>query len=168
MNAIQSTKAAQLLRDCVLFAELDDADLEKIAEFADEKEFEAGSNMFSTGGNADHLFLIKEGRVAVQMMLPGGAGQSGRRITVDVATRGEIAGWSALIEPYKYTFTAVCMQRTVALAIDGNKLKLALRDNPEAGYEVMKGLTKVLAAGLNDTRQVLISERLLAGFNNSA
>jgi CRP-like cAMP-binding protein len=160
--------AIQLMRDCVLFGELDDAQLDKIAEFTVEKQFEAGSTMFCTGGSADELFLIKDGRVAVQMVLPGGAGQSGRRITVDVATRGEIAGWSALIEPYKYTFTAVCMQKTVALAIDGNKLKLALRDNPEAGYEVMKGLTKALAAGLNDTRQVLLSERLLAGQNGSA
>jgi CRP-like cAMP-binding protein len=157
----------QVLKDCVLFAELGDADLEKICAFAVDKQFESGSTMFAAGDNADDLFVIEEGRVAVQMMLPKNSGQSSRRITVDVATKGEIAGWSSLIEPYKYTFTAVCMQKTVALAINGNKLKWALRDNPEVGYEVMKGLTKVLAAGLNDTRQVLISERLLSGQNGA-
>ena len=119
--------------------------------------------MFSASDSAEELFVIQEGRVAVQMNLPKSAGQSNRRITVDVVTKREIAGWSALIEPYKYTFTAICMQNTTALSINGTKARWVLRDNPKIGYEVMKGLTKVLAAGLNDTRQVLISERLLTG-----
>ncbi len=42
-------------------------------------------------------------------------------------------------------------------------MRAFLRENPQIGYEVMRGLTRVIAAGLNDTRQVLISERLLAG-----
>ena len=155
--------AKQVLKDCVLFADLDDGDLDKIVSFATEKEYEAGASMFSVGDNAEELFVIEEGRVAIQMMLPRNPGQPSRRVTLDVATRNEMAGWSALIEPYRYTFAAVCMQKTVALAINGAKLKWALRDNPEMGFEVMKGLTKVLAAGLNDTRQVLMSERLLAG-----
>ena len=153
----------QVLKDCVLFSELGDSELETIAASAVEKQYEAGSTMFSAGENAEELFVLQEGRVAVQMTLPKTGGQASRRITVDVVTKNEMAGWSAIVEPYKYTFTVVCMQKTVALAINGNKLRWLLRDNPKIGYEVMKGLTKVLAAGLNDTRQVLMSERLLAG-----
>ena len=153
----------QVLKDCVLFSELGDSELETIAASAVEKQYEAGSTMFSAGENAEELFVPQEGRVAVQMTLPKTGGQASRRITVDVVTKNEMAGWSAIVEPYKYTFTVVCMQKTVALAINGNKLRWLLRDNPKIGYEVMKGLTKVLAAGLNDTRQVLMSERLLAG-----
>ena len=119
--------------------------------------------MFSAGENAEELFVIQEGRVAVQMTLPRNGGQPGRRITVDVVTKNEIGGWSALVEPYKYTFTAVCLQKTGVLSITGVRLRAFLRENPQIGYEVMRGLTKVIAAGLNDTRQVLISERLLAG-----
>ena len=155
--------AKQLLKECVLFSELNDGELETIAASASEKQYEAGTTMFSVGDNAEELFVVQEGRIAVQMTLPKSGAQASRRITVDVATKGEIAGWSALIEPYKYTFTAVCMQKTSTISINGNKLRWVLRDNPKIGYEVMKGLTKVLAAGLNDTRQVLISERLLAG-----
>ena len=152
----------QVLKDCVLFSGLSDSELEKIADSAVEKTFEAGATIFVTGDNAEELFVIQEGRVAVQMTLPKTGGQASRRITVDVVTRNEIVGWSAIVEPYKYTFTAVCMQKTIALSISGDKLRWLLRDNPKIGYEVMKGLAKVIAAGLNDTRQVLISERLLA------
>ena len=152
----------QVLKDCFLFSELSDSELEKVATSAVEKQYEAGATIFSTGDNAEELFVLQEGRVAVQMTLPKTSGQASRRITVDVVTKNEIAGWSAIVEPYKYTFTAVCLQKTVALSIDGNKLRWLLRENPKIGYEVMKGLTRVIAAGLNDTRQVLMSERLLA------
>ena len=153
--------AKQVLKDCVLFSGLSDSELEKVASSAVEKQYEAGTTIFATGDNADELFVIQEGRVAVQMTLPKTGGQASRRITVDVVTRNEIVGWSAIVEPYKYTFTAVCMQKTAALSISGEKLRWLLRDNPKIGYDVMKGLARVIAAGLNDTRQVLISERLL-------
>ena len=151
----------QILKDCVLFSGLSDGELEKVAGSAVEKQYEAGATIFATGDSANELFVIEEGRVAVQMTLPKTGGQASRRITVDVVTKNEIVGWSAIVEPYKYTFTAVCMQKTVALSISAEKLRWLLRDNPKIGYEVMKGLARVIAAGLNDTRQVLISERLL-------
>ncbi len=154
--------AKQVLKECVLFSGLSDSELEKVASSAVEKQYEAGTTIFATGDNADELFVIQEGRVAVQMTLPKTGGQASRRITVDVVTKSEIVGWSAIVEPYKYTFTAVCMQKTGALSINGEKLRWLLRDNPKIGYDVMKGLARVIAAGLNDTRQVLISERLLA------
>ena len=153
----------ELLRECVLFAELSDSELDRVAALAVEKEYQAGSTVFAAGDPAEELFVLKEGRMAVQMTLPGERGQAGRKITVDVVTRHEVAGWSAIMEPYMYTFTALCLQRTVALAINGEKLMSLLWDNPRMGYEVMKGLSKALAAALNDTRQVLISERLLSG-----
>ena len=151
----------QVLKDCVLFFGLSDSELEKIVSLAVEKRYEAGTTIFAAGDKAEELFVLQEGRVAVQMTLPKTGELASRRITVDVVTKNEIAGWSAILEPYKYTFTAVCMQQTIAQSIDGNKLRLLLRDNPKIGYEVIQGLAKVMAAGLNDTRQVLISERLL-------
>ena len=149
--------AKQALKDCGLFSSLSDSELEQVASSAVEKQYEAGTTIFATGDSAEELFVIQEGRVAVQMTLPKSGTQASRRITVDVVTKNEIAGWSAIVEPYKYTFTAVCMQKTVALSISGEKLRWLLRDNPKIGYEIMKGLAKVIAAGLNDTRQVLMS-----------
>ena len=161
MNKMADKQVLRNLRDCELFSGLSDSELEKVASSAVEKQYEAGTAMFVAGDNAEELFVFKEGRVAIQMTLPETGGQASRRITVDVVSKNEIAGWSAILEPYKYTFTAVCMQKTVALSINGIKLRSLLRDNPKIGYEVMKGLSRVMAAGLNDTRQVLISERSL-------
>ena len=39
----------QVLKECVLFSELSDSELETIATSAAEKQYEAGSVMFSAG-----------------------------------------------------------------------------------------------------------------------
>ncbi len=153
----------QILRQCQIFSTLSDAELEKIASSTLEKQYEAGATIFQEGDSAEELLVLQEGKVAVQMTLPKTQAQINKRITVDVVTRNEVVGWSAIVEPYMYTFTAVCLQKVRALSISGTKLRWLLRDNPKIGYEVLKGLIKVVASRLDDTRHVLVSERLLTG-----
>ncbi|MBI2287459.1 MAG: cyclic nucleotide-binding domain-containing protein [Chloroflexi bacterium] len=150
----------QTLKGSQVFSALSDAELEKIAALAQEKQYEAGMAIFQEGDSAEELFVIQEGKVAGQMILPRAQSGSGRKLTVDVMTQNEVVGWSALVEPYTYTLTAVCLQNVKAISISGNKLRDLLRDNPKMGYEVVKGLIRVVASRLNDTRQMLVSERL--------
>ncbi len=153
--------AQQLLRECKVFSALTNAEMENIANLVLEKEYEPGAIIFREGGSAEELLVIQEGKVAVQMTLPKTQIQMSRRITVDIVTQNELVGWSAIVEPYTYTLTVVCLQKVKALSLSGNKLRWLLQDNPKIGYEVMRGLIKVVASRLNDTRQVLVSERLL-------
>lgn len=151
----------QVIRECEIFFALGDAELEKIASSALEKQYDAGTTLFNEGDSAEELFIIQEGKVALQMTLPKALMPMSRRITVDMVTRDEIVGWSAIVEPYRYTLTAVCVQNVKALAISGNKLRWLLQDNHEIGYEILKELIKVVASRLDDTRHLLVSERLL-------
>ncbi len=151
----------QTLKECQLFSALTDAELEKIVNLATDKEYEAGTTIFQEGDSAEELFVLQEGKVALQMMLPTAPAQMSRRVTVDVITKNEALGWSAIVEPYVYTLTTVCLQKTKVLAINSIKLRPLLRDNHNIGYEVLGGLIKVVASRLDDTRQVLVSERLL-------
>ncbi len=153
--------AKQVLRQCQVFATLTDAELEKIVSLAAEKEYEAGATICQERDTAEELFVIEEGKVALQTTFPMAQAQTGRKVTVDVVTRGEIAGWSVVVEPYIYTFTAICLQKAKLMAINGTKLRALLQDNNHIGYEVLKGLIKVIAARLDDTRHLLLSERLL-------
>ncbi len=151
----------QVLRDCEVFSELSGAELEKLASSVLEKQYEPGTTLFEEGDSAEELFVLQEGKIALQMTLPRTLGQTGRRVTVDVIARNEVVGWSALVEPYTYTLTAVCLQKVKVLSISGTKLRWLLQDDYKAGYEILKGLIKVVASRLDDTRHVLISERSL-------
>ncbi len=154
--------AKQALKKCPIFATLTSDELEKIANLAVDREYEAGTTVCQEQNGAEELLVLEEGKIALQMKLPVGQTQTGRKVTVDVVTKDEVTGWSVIIEPYVYTLTAICLQKSKVVAINGTKLRALFQNNNHMGYEVMKGLIKVVASRLDDTRQLLVSERLLA------
>jgi CRP-like cAMP-binding protein len=62
----------QALKECPLFATLSDGDLDKVAAMTSERDQVAGETIFQEGAAADELYLLLEGKVALQMTLPGG------------------------------------------------------------------------------------------------
>ena len=62
----------QALQECRLFATLSDADLERVAEMTSERDHEPGVTIFQEGAAANELYLLQEGKVALQMTLPAG------------------------------------------------------------------------------------------------
>lgn len=151
----------KVLRDCEVFASLSDEALERIAGSALEKQYAAGLSIFSEGESDDELYVLEEGKVALQMTLQNDLGKMRRRISVDIVSANEIIGWPTVIGQYTHTLTAVCLQNTRVLSINGNNLRWFLQDNPAAVYEVLKGVIKVVASRLEETRRLLISERTL-------
>ncbi len=52
-----------------------------------------------------------------------GAAKPPMQVTVDLITKGDAMGWSAVIEPYVYTLSARCIDDSKAIAFDGAKLR---------------------------------------------
>lgn len=150
----------QVLHKCPVFATLTNDELAKIAALAVEREYEAGDTICWEHDTAEELLVLTKGKAALQMTLPDVPSQPSRQTTVDVTTTNEIAGWSVVVEPFVYTFTAICLQNTTVIAINGAKLRELFQSNNHIGYEVLKGLIKVVAGRLDDTRRLLLSERL--------
>ncbi len=94
------------------------------------------------------------------MQLPAALPHMSRTVTVYVAANNEVFGWSAIVEPHVYTLTAVCLQNVKVLAINGVRLRSLLNENHEVGHEVSNRLVGVVASRLDETRRLLISERL--------
>jgi CRP-like cAMP-binding protein len=150
----------QTLRQCRVFSALDEVALDAVAASLIEKEYEAGATIFAEGDPAVELLVVVEGKIALQMSASAVAGLPPRRITVDAIGRGEVVGWSAVVAPYRYTLSGVCLQDTKVLSISSNKLRWLMDDNRAIGFEILSGLSRVVATRLSDTRQVLVSERL--------
>jgi CRP/FNR family cyclic AMP-dependent transcriptional regulator len=154
------TTVESILKLCSVFSTLSNEELDKVASLVKEKEYEAGSVIFHEEDVADELLVVVEGRIALQLTSRSKDGQPSRRITVDIVDKHEMAGWSALVEPYKYTMTAVCLQKVKACVIKSVKLRGLIQDDCKIKAEILSGLVKVIALRLSDTRQLLISERL--------
>ncbi|MEE8372279.1 MAG: cyclic nucleotide-binding domain-containing protein [Dehalococcoidia bacterium] len=147
-------------RECEVFQALGDADLEQLLSLAVEREYEAGDAIFHQGDVAKDLLVLQGGKAALQMQLSVELPRMSKSVTVDIVTNNDVLGWSAIVEPHFYTFTAVCLQRVNVLAIDGIRFRALLQDNNNIGYVVMNGLIRVVASRLDETRRLLISERL--------
>ncbi|MEW6232153.1 MAG: cyclic nucleotide-binding domain-containing protein [Chloroflexota bacterium] len=142
-----------------LFAGLSKAELDEVAKLCIEKEYEPQTMVFDEGEAAKHIYLLEEGKVALEMKVPLVSSSAHRRATVDIAGKGDVFGWSALAEPYIYTLSAICLEGVKAIAIDGARLRDLLEQNERVGYKVSKGLVSVVSSRLMATRHLLISER---------
>src|SRR5438132_12207 len=80
--------------------------------------FAAGQVIFRQGEEANQFYLIRHGRVAIELDSPGRGG-----LTVQTVGEGEVLGWSWLIPPYKWRFDARAVELTRALALDGKCLR---------------------------------------------
>ena len=150
----------EALKQCPVFAALNQTELKRIASLAEEREYEAGTTILQKGDSANVLLVLQEGKVALQTTLPATQAAIHRRVTVDIVNPNEVIGWSALVEPYVYVLTAVCLQKVKVIRINGIELRGLLQNEPKVGSEVLKELIKVVASRLEETRNVLASERL--------
>ena len=82
------------------------AELELVSTAARTVRFEAGQRLFHEGTPASGCWLIHDGCVALDLMVPG-RGQ----IVVQTLGPGDVLGWSWLLPPYQWHFGAAAVRR---------------------------------------------------------
>lgn len=132
----------QALATSQLFGRLTDDELDKISKLCREQVHELGTNIFREGDEAKELYIVEDGRVALEVTLHVGSGP-GRRGTIDVMTKGATLGCSAICETQMCTASARCIEKTKVLAFNGEKLCHFLEENIHAGYTIMRRLASI-------------------------
>ncbi len=145
-----------LLKKFYIFEGLTEGELRRIAPICREEVYEPGEVIFKEGEVAKDLCLVVDGKVALEIELQPWPHAPIRHTTVDLVTRGETFGWSALVEPYIFTLSAKCVERAKVIAIDGSELRRLLDTDSHIGYKVMGKLSHVVASRLRDTRAKLM------------
>ncbi|MEE9911711.1 MAG: cyclic nucleotide-binding domain-containing protein [Deltaproteobacteria bacterium] len=154
--------ASAKLKDFSFFTGFNDKQMKKLSSLAKQETYQAGTQLYSTGDEARSLFLLKEGKVALFMDNYVGPGKPPMQVTVDIITRGESMGWSAVVEPFVYTLGARCLEDTKLIAFDASKLRKMMADECDLGFKIMQSTAKVIATRLTHTRIILVGERGLS------
>jgi hypothetical protein len=139
-----------------------DTQLEKLLTVAKEETFEAGAQMYKNGDPARALLLLREGKAILAMDSNLGPHKPPMQVTVDVITKGESMGWSAVVEPYIFTLGALCIDRIKAITLDAPGLRSLMDADAALGYMIMKATAKVISNRLTHTRIILVGERSLS------
>jgi len=129
----------QYLPDHAFFAGLDAATLELVAGCATNVSLAAGEYLFHEGDPADQFFVVRRGRVSIEVHGPVDG-----TVVIDTADEGDVVGWSWLVPPYSCSFDARAAEATGVVAFDGACLRGKCEADSRLGYQLMQRVTQVM------------------------
>ena len=130
---------------------LDDRHLDLMVGCASNVRFAPGEFIFREGEEANHFYVIRHGRVAIEVFVP----QRGA-ITIETIGEGDLLGWSWLVAPYHWRFDARATELTRAIALDARCLRGKCDQDHDLGYELFKRFVLVIEQRLQATRMQLL------------
>jgi CRP/FNR family transcriptional regulator, cyclic AMP receptor protein len=152
---------AESLERIPFFRALGDTERALLDPISRRKTYRAGESIFKEGDPPGPLRILVKGLVSFRQR---GYGSEGEATFGTVAAEGELFGISALLgAKERYFYTAVCLEPTEVIELDGPKLMRLCEEQPMAGIRIMTRLTEVLAHRLAATREQVRS-RVRPGF----
>jgi CRP-like cAMP-binding protein len=117
---------------------------------ASNVRFKAGQLLFHEGEEASQFYMIREGKVALEIAT------APEPIVIQTVREGDVLGWSWLVSPYRWRFDARALDATRAIALDGKCLRTKSEEDHNFGYEMMKRFSNVMVERLEATRLQLL------------
>jgi CRP-like cAMP-binding protein len=132
-----------LLAEHPFFAGLGVDALSLLAGCAANAHFRPGQYLFRHGDPADHFYVLRGGRVQLEVSSPGRGS-----LPLEVFGQDDVLGWSWLVPPYRWEADAQATEHTDVIAIGGPCLRDKCEDDPALGYELLKRGTAAMNARL--------------------
>ena len=144
----------ETLRRFELFASLDEATLKALAMAGEKRSVDTGYWFFREGDHAKHVFIMLEGRVEIRVSL---SPRDIHQIGVTSLREGDLFGWSALVDPYRYQLGAIAMTPCELVQFDGVRLCELFAHHPSVGYIMMSRITQIIGDRLINLRVRFVS-----------
>jgi len=139
------------LKDILLLQGLDDEFLGHLASFTKLRNYEMGSVIFEEGSEAREFYMLKEGKVLLEVEIAPDI-----IISLGSIKKGYSFGWSALVKDGTHTTFAVAAEPCSVISIPGGKFLEILESDPKVGYLVMTRIFQIFRRRLERrTRQFI-------------
>jgi len=132
-----------ILTESRFLAGMNKEQLELITACATNVRFDAGDYLFREGEEANHFYLVRHGKVSLELYSP----EKGP-ISIQTMGEGDTLGWSWLIPPHRWTHDARAVELTRAIALDGKCLRGKCENDHDLGYELYKRVANILTDSL--------------------
>jgi len=136
---MRSAEVVELLARVPVFSTLVPGDLERIAELAVPREFEAGQVVFREGDCSDTCYIVRDGRArAVREH------SDGRVITLATFGPGDIFGELAMFEDERRSATVDAIEPTSVVAVLGPDMRRLMTEHPDISTRLVIALGRRL------------------------
>lgn len=115
------------LKQVPLFADLDEDELDEVAQCATQLDYKAGKILMTEGGSAHEMFVVVEGQVEVT--------RGGEHIA-DLGP-GSFAGEMALLTHTRRNSTVTTKTAASVLHLDGRGFSAVIRDVPSIAAKML-------------------------------
>lgn len=141
----------QIISEQPFFQGLEVEAIALIAGCAKNVHIDPGSYLFREGEDADVFFLVRHGRVALELHSPAG----GTRL-LDTVEEGEVLGWSWLVPPHHWFLDARAVDAVSVISIDARCLRGKCDEDPALGYALLQRVARVMYQRLQSARVRLL------------
>lgn len=142
---------SKIIRRIPWFSELNQAQVEHLADLATIQELPSGKILFKEGDHEDYLFVLLGGQIALEIEVP-----SRGQIPIYTAEVWDVIGWSSMTPVARQsTALAKAVQPSMVLGLNSKLLQQACEEDHDLGYVIMRRLSNIIASRLLTTRLCL-------------
>src|SRR5690349_18411600 len=129
----------QYLRRVPLFAHLSDADLNRLAEAARERNYPRNSVILFEDDPGDALYVVATGQVKVVLI-----GEDGREVILSVLHEGNFFGEMALIDDEPRSAHVIAMADSNLLVLRREDFQRRMQESPNIALGLLRELSRRL------------------------
>jgi CRP-like cAMP-binding protein len=139
----------QFLKTVPFFNELSHRQLKTVSDIMFERNFEPDELIFMEGQPGAALFLILDGKVAVEMC------RENHTTILAILESGAFLGEMALLNEAPRSANARSLERTHALALYRNDLSRLIQRDPQTACQIYHALASIVGDRLRSTNELL-------------
>lgn len=140
------------LRGVAIFGNLEDGELDRVAEVCRTAEFRSGEYVFREGEAGNRLYLILEGEVRISRQVPGSGEEA-----LAVLKAGSLFGEMAVFDRSERSTDAIANGPVKCLTISRPDFELLLDFNRDLAYKILWACVRLQSARLRATNDSLRS-----------
>ena len=136
----------------VIFQDLNPSQMARLSPLFISCKMGEGETVFEQGEQANNLFILVEGEVAVRFKP-----DDGPELTLARVKTGGVVGWSAALGSPCYTSSVDCLSDCRMLRINGCELADLCEHDPETGSLILERLAVVISERLRNTHSQVMA-----------
>jgi len=141
-----------LIRQAAIFADLDEDEIERIAEICSEQRFARGQTVFKEGDPGNRLFIIAKGDVRVSRQVPGSGEEA-----LAVLKPGACFGEMSVFDRSERSTDAIANTECTLLTITRSDFEMLLDFDRDLAFKVLWSVVRLLSQRLRITNENLRS-----------
>ncbi len=141
-----------LLKNARIFADLEDDELERIAEICKKQQFKSAKTLFKEGDPGNRLYIIAEGEVRISRNVPGSGEEA-----LSVLKSGACFGEMAVFDRSERSTDAIANTDCTLVTITRSDFEMLLDFDRDLAFKVLWSVVRLLSERLRITNDNLRS-----------